>query len=343
MRDWLFGWVVLYSILCFGSNAGASRPVLRRVVDLSGVWRIVADPEDRGRTERWYEAGRFPEGKRVQVPAAWETALGTDYDGVAWYARDISVPAFGNQQRVLLRFHGAATAAQVWVGGTSVGGHTGPWTPFTLDVVRLDEKVGHNTQGFLPIIAPHFAGLWQKVELIVVSRVHLDDTRIAVDASDIDLVGGTANLRASAPVVGDTKAIDSIRFVIGSGPGRLDAKEALWQWSGMADPWDLGRPRLYRLRIELCDRQGDVLDAAETSLGFRKVTTSGPRILLNGKDLVVRGFLTWGYYPPLLAPRRRSCSISSMKRACWPGWSIRRGTRRSTGPIGTSLLPSTPR
>ncbi len=350
MRDWLFGWVVLYSILCFGSNAGASRPVLRRVVDLSGVWRIVADPEDRGRTERWYEAGRFPEGKRVQVPAAWETALGTDYDGVAWYARDISVPAFGNQQRVLLRFHGAATAAQVWVGGTSVGGHTGPWTPFTLDVtsavragrtaqlvVRLDEKVGHNTQGFLPIIAPHFAGLWQKVELIVVSRVHLDDTRIAVDASDIDLVGGTANLRASAPVVGDTKAIDSIRFTlwdsqgreIGSGPGRLDAKEALWQWSGMADPWDLGRPRLYRLRIELCDRQEDVLDAAETSLGFRKVTTDGPRILLNGKDLIVRGFLTWGYYPPLLAPapeparfRRqlryfRDCGFNLIKFCLW--------------------------
>jgi hypothetical protein len=25
--------------------------------------------------------------------------------------------------------------------------------------VRLDEKVGHNTQGFLPVVEPHFGGL----------------------------------------------------------------------------------------------------------------------------------------------------------------------------------------
>jgi len=160
---------------------------------------------------------------------------------------------------------------------------------------------------------------------------------MAIDASDIDLAGGAATLRASVPVAGEANAIDSVRFTlfdpagkqVGSGAARLDAETALWQWSGTAEPWDLGRPRLYRLRIELCDRQGDVLDTAETSLGFRKVTTDGPRILLNGKDLVVRGFLTWGYYPPHLVPapepqrfRRqlryfRDCGFNLIKFCLW--------------------------
>jgi beta-galactosidase len=138
--------------------------------------------------------------------------LGTKFDGVAWYRKKFRVPDYGSESRVLLRFHGAATQARVWVNGVEVGTHTGPWTPFTFDVtqtveisepavvvVRLDEKVGHSTQGFLPIIAPHFGGLWQEVEVFPVKAAWLDDNRIAIDSTEIDIENGTGICRAVPP------------------------------------------------------------------------------------------------------------------------------------------------
>src|SRR5204863_7064425 len=88
--------------------------------------------------------------------------------------------------------------------------------PFEI-MVRLDERVGHNTQGFLPIVQPHFGGLWQSVRLITVPENAVDD------------------LRAFNPPT-------------------------------------------------------------------RKVEVRGDQLRLDGKPLIVRGVLNWGYYPPTLEP-----------------------------------------
>src|SRR5205085_1900741 len=66
--------------------------------------------------------------------------------------------------------------------------------------VRLDEKVGHNTQGFLPIIQPHFGGLWQEVKLIELPDIYIDDLRLSVVADPKD-----GQIRFTAPVVGREK------------------------------------------------------------------------------------------------------------------------------------------
>ena len=41
--------------------------------------------------------------------------------------------------------------------------------------MRVDEKVGHNSQGFLPVFAPHFGGIWQEVQLLIVPDHWIDD------------------------------------------------------------------------------------------------------------------------------------------------------------------------
>jgi hypothetical protein len=185
---------------------------------LDGPWEF---QRDGAKDAKW---------KPVTVPSAMQSHEGMDWHGVGRYRKtldSVDVPA---GKKVLLHFTAAATFAEVYWNGTKLGEHLGGWTPFRFDVtelakkpgpheivVKLDERVGHNTQGFLPIIQPHFGGLWQSVKLITIPENAEDD------------------LRAFMP------------------------------------------PK-------------------------RKVEVRGDQLLLDGKPLIVRGVLNWGYYPPTLEP-----------------------------------------
>ena len=126
----------------------------------------------------------------VLVPGPIEDQLDVHFDGVSIYQTEIAPVAMAADQRLLFRFEGAATLAHVYLNDHKLGEHLGAWTPFTLDAteiarqlptatswtlrIEVDEKVGHNTQGFLPIITHHFGGLWQPVSArITASQVVL--------------------------------------------------------------------------------------------------------------------------------------------------------------------------
>ena len=123
----------------------------------------------------------------VRINAPIEDQLAADFDGVCWYQclldlGELALPLDG--RAVLLRFDAVATEATVYINDEEVGSHLGGWTPFDINLgpalaklgaerrnqpvaikIRVDEKVGHNTQGFLPVIAPHFSGIWQSVRI----------------------------------------------------------------------------------------------------------------------------------------------------------------------------------
>jgi hypothetical protein len=322
----------------------------RTRIDLCGIWDILPDSNETGVHDRWYEPGHKGDWQTIAVPSSWETVLGTDFDGVAWYRKQFRISKGGPENHVLLRFHGAATEARVWVNGREAGRHTGPWTPFTLDVtqmvepgepaevvVRLDEKVGHSTQGFLPIIAPHFGGLWQGVEVLLVRSAWVDDTRIPMDAAEIDVEDGTGILKVSVPINGRIPNGARLRFALVDGGRVLPGSDVVsamaevvtWQWQGKVNFWAAGKPNLVQCRIELLGPDSEVLDVVHRRVGFRRATAKGPQILLNEEPLVIRGVLTWGYYPPLLAPSPdietfrkqlryfRSCGFNLIKFCLW--------------------------
>jgi beta-galactosidase len=120
----------------------------------------------------------------VTVPSSVQDYEGNDFHGVGTYRVRTPKIVLGPHQRLLLEFDAVATQATVRWDGKTVAEHLGGWTPFRADLtelargggegteheieVRVDEQVGHNTQGFLPIIQPHFGGIWQGVKLLVV-------------------------------------------------------------------------------------------------------------------------------------------------------------------------------
>lgn len=158
----------------------------RRCLDVRGQWQFFLDRNGR------------PEGpgKLACLPTHWETHEGLRFDGTGWYERSIEAWDVRPGWRVLLHFDAVATQATVYWNGERVGEHLGPWTPFRCDVtdqvrrrpasgqhrlqVHIDEKVGHNTQGFLPVIQPHFGGIWQGIWLLEVPEVYFDDLAASV-------------------------------------------------------------------------------------------------------------------------------------------------------------------
>ena len=176
LRLW---WCVLLAGLAGGAEP--PRSPARQTISLNGQW--------------FFQTNGAPaaQWKSVPVPSYWESHEGTNFDGIGWYWRAVEPLALPPGRRALLHFQAAATEAEVWWNGQRLGAHLGGWTPFRFEVtprapaegagmneirVWLDEKVGHNTQGFLPVLQPHFGGLWQDVELLVVPGAYIDDLRV---------------------------------------------------------------------------------------------------------------------------------------------------------------------
>jgi hypothetical protein len=268
------------------------------------------------------EGAKADDWKTVRVPSSFDQHEGIAFHGVGWYRK--SVPAFTLPagKRALVHFQAAATEAEVWWNGEKLGTHLGGWTPFRFDItelvrkapagqphelrVRLDEKVGHNTQGFLPIIAPHFGGLWQDVQLLVLPETYCDDLRLLA-VGDL----GKSALQLEIPLAGTVPAtlpLVSIRCRLRGetnwtvpplqttfAGGRIQASAPL------ANPrrWSPAEPNLYELQIAVGGGDGDRI---ETQAGFRTLEVSGQQLRLNGQPLQIRGLLNWGFSPPLTAP-----------------------------------------
>jgi len=257
----------------------------------------------------------------VRVPSSFQSHEGIEWHGIGWYRKELTSFSVPSGKRVLLQFQAAATEAEVWCDGQKLGTHLGGWTPFRFDItaslkkkpgapheirVRLDEKVGHNTQGFLPIIEPHFGGLWQGVSLLVVPQTYLDDLQLMASGDaktrelrvEIPLGGGLPpklprlNLRCrlkGEPVWQDLSP------VIQRSNDTLQARVAMPQ----ARLWSPAAPNLYEVEISLPGKNGDTIRAV---VGFRSLEAYGQEIRLNGSPLSLRGVLNWGYSPPLLEP-----------------------------------------
>lgn len=295
--------------LAIAANAAAPSSV-RQTISLNGEWEFQRD------------GAPATDWKSVTVPSSFESHEGPDFNGVGWYRK--RVPAFDLPpgRRALIHFQAAATEAEVWWNGARLGSHLGGWTPFRFDItelvrqapagqahelrVRLDEKVGHNTQGFLPIIAPHFGGLWQEVELLLVPDTYGDDLRLLA-VGDV----GRSEFHLELPLLGTPLArtpVVSLHFRLrGEDEWRALAARS-WISNGvlsvvapLADPWlwSPTEPHLYELRLRVGGEDGDLI---ETRAAFRQIEVFGPQLRLNGEPLQVRGLLNWGYSAPRTEP-----------------------------------------
>ncbi|MBL8889884.1 MAG: hypothetical protein JNL67_07880 [Planctomycetaceae bacterium] len=299
------------------------------------------------------------------VPAPWEDFLGTTFDGRGTYRLSLTagisqqIADWRRQQEASLGpcewfvvFDGVATQAVAKFNGQLVGSHLGPWTPWSCSIesvwkdagpnvleVEVDERVGHHTQGFLPVFLPHFGGIWQSVrlELRPVQRINANDSLVLGNFSpdgrheilvDLELhvrpntthrvrftvspphrrvehrTSENSVVRRPVWEIHPTLAPQTFEYVIEPQQLRNGRWQAELPLPG-GQPWSPDAPWLYGIQVELLATEDSQAEPAHTAwfrTGIRRYETRGHQMLLNGDPVVIQGLLNWGFTPSSLAP-----------------------------------------
>ena len=299
-------------------------------LSLNGEWDFARDPEGSAHHEIPTDPGRWSE--RIVVPFAWETeasGVRAHWLGQGWYRRTLAVPEEWAGRRVVLHFGAVHHAAAVWVNGIAVGEHEGGYTPFEFDVtdeiaagatadagaatvlVRVSAPVDkrelvHGKQRSIPrdvydvcAFTPT-SGIWQPVWLEARPATFLSEVALE-PAPTLDAV--LARITVAGPHARDGRVTVSVAGASAQCVGlETDASAEGGSATAVltvpiAEPrlWSPQDPHLYPVVVTLESPDGADRVASET--GLRRVETRGGQILLNGRQIHLRGVLDQGYWP----------------------------------------------
>ena len=279
----------------------------REVESLASGWRFTIDPFDTGLRQRWFAlADTEPSqwagprdfdvdgGVPVDLPSCWNLLRPEyfHYEGSAWYSRRFPFVAGRPDERVFLRVGAASYEACVFLNGAFLGRHRGGSTPFFVELTDglNDENLlqihVNNTRTLDRVPMRHFdwfnyGGLHREVGIVRVPKQFIRDVFCFFDTSSN---GGGIRLEvevSDGAEAGDLRVriadlgID-VRLPVSDGRcvARLEARPSLWS------PSD---PRLYDIEIEYGD------DRVRDRVGFRTIAVEGNRVILNGRDIFLKG------------------------------------------------------
>jgi beta-galactosidase len=281
-------------------------------------WATVSVPHT------WNRAGFYvSDGPHVHTRDTLDTV-----QGVGWYRLTFTPPAALNDRIAWLQFDAASRKASVWLNGVHLGDHAGGFSRFRFDaskalkpgqpnllVVRVDSSrpaAGGPTADILPLGGDFFVhgGLYRPVSLVATDKIHLDMLDMGgpgVYAQTTRIEGGKATVSVRAKLRNDgarrarvtlvTRLVDAAGAVAAEAksPVTLKAGEAteLKQdlnladarlWQGVKDPY------LYRLRSEIRDGRGQIVDSLEQAYGVRQIRVDPDKgFILNGQPLPLHG------------------------------------------------------
>ncbi|MCE2612183.1 beta galactosidase jelly roll domain-containing protein [Flavobacteriaceae bacterium D16] len=313
---WLF--VLLACSLFQGLAQAEEHKILQNIKDrntqtLNGLWQVIVDPLENGYYNYRYqprEDGYFKNAKmkspsdlieynfdsdlQLRVPGDWNSQEEKlyYYEGTIWYKRDFDY-APNPEEEVYVYFEGVNYEAKVYLNGAYLGDHTGGFTPFMFKVSDLVQKEGNflvvkvdNTRkrDGVPTVNTdwwNYGGITRSVHLVTVPNKHILDYSIQLSKESYSRVEGW--IKAEGTAEGDKVGlaipelgIEETVTLNAAGMGRfaIEAEPELWSPNNS---------RLYDIKLTIGS------DVVTDEIGFRRIETKGSDILLNGKEVFLKG------------------------------------------------------
>lgn len=308
-------------------------------IDMSEGWRFhrgdVAGAGAPSFDDSSWETVDAPHPARIE-------ALVTDleskqqWEGIAWYRKQLKMPEEAAGQVVLLRFEGAMNRAELFVNGEKRAESIDGYTPFVADLsdlsdagesislaLRLDNRHSEVTGPKpLPILDFHlYHGLYRTVSLIIKPPLHITDEILADEVASggifvtypevsreraelavqlhVANADGTAARFRSAAVLRDLEGNEVARAETDGRRLEAGAEGTFTERIEVRQPrlWSPRHPELYHLDVLLFDEAGAVIESRRERIGIRRFEPRPGGFVLNGEELILRGANHHQEYP----------------------------------------------
>ena len=303
--------LVIFSLGLYAAFSSSGRST-RQTVALT-TWQFAEDGSGSG------QPPKAAQWKQVSVPHVFRQS-GLPDNAAGWYRRIVNLTAADRNRRIYLMMEGAASVKDVYVNGTHIGRHKGPFSASAFDLTpalkigepnALDVRVTNRddeTQNCFSRSTLYYVngGMFRKSWLVKTGAVHifpdmgssgvyLTPGNITEDGADLNAQTYIRNsLDAPAPV----KVRHTVADPDGKHCAQFEASETIAAGGTVvvkaskkiAHPklWDIRRPNLYTVRTEILVN-GQISDAVTERIGFRTIAVENNHFFLNGREVQFRG------------------------------------------------------
>ena len=243
----------------------------------------------------------------------------TDHNATGFYRRTITIPETWKDKRVFVHFDGVYSAAVVWVNGKYVGYSQDSNTDAEFDITdfvttgdnQLSVRVYRWCDGSYLEGQDmwHLSGIHRDVYLVATPKVFVSDHYITSSLND-EATSGSMSVKLTVDNRNAVSANKTLQVSLLDRDGNQIATETE-TYSGTAKaektitfgnlsslhPWSAEDPYLYTVVVSQKDENGAEEMAFSTKYGFKTVTISGTKLLVNGKRIFVKGVNTQDTHP----------------------------------------------
>lgn len=309
--------------------------IAQNKINLEGTWGFKLDENDKGVSQEWYNKA-LNSGETIQLPGTTDEAKkglktsGSDfgiltraykYYGPAWYQREIDIPKSWENKRVFLNMERVMWQSKVYVDGKPVSTQDALSSPHWHDLgklspgkhlltLRINNDLIYNIGDKGHVYSEYTQSIWNGsvglLELVAKEDIRLVNPQIftAIAPKGMTVKDTLVNESGKAQKVELTYSLKDRK----TGVQVFEVSQTLKLEKGhtplefvtsvpdQIKLWDDVNPNLYNLEITLSNKKGE-LDKFKEEIGFREITTSNSKILVNGKPVFFRGNLDCVHFP----------------------------------------------
>ncbi|MBQ8194250.1 MAG: DUF4981 domain-containing protein [Oscillospiraceae bacterium] len=215
---------------------------------------------------------------------------------VGSYVRFFNVDEALLGKETYISFQGVETAFYVWLNGEFVGYSEDSFTPSEFNITPYLKEKGnklavevyrYSTASWLEDQDFwRFSGIFRDVYLYAVPEIHVRDMKII---ADYDYENGNGIITTELDITGGSDYSVNITLTDKKG-SKVFESDTADVTASIPDirPWSAEQPNLYTLTAEIV-ADGEIIETAETKVGFRTFEMKNGIMCLNGKRIIFKG------------------------------------------------------
>lgn len=242
-----------------------------------------------------------------------------EYNPTGAYRRTFTLPAAWNGQQIFLRMEKTQSASFVWINGKQVGYNEGGQEPAEYDITPYVTPGKNTLAVFVTKYSDGYylegqdywrlAGIFDDVTLYATPKTHIFDWFVTTDLDD-KYVDANLNIKVDVNSHYEQNAIFSVRAILSDDQGKtvkelksesfsINGKKQVELSSFISNPkkWTCETPNLYTLRLELRDKDENLVQQITSKMGFKETEIRHRVFYLNGQPIKLNAINTHMQHP----------------------------------------------